>query len=93
VGLESVPIARGRDPFTKVPAAAYRIGEATVRTYFFADPVGAARGMSRVVRRGDTTTVFTSNNMLVVVRAKDAALRQRIRRTLTDPEIEGMLSR
>ena len=92
LGFTPFPIARGEDPFMSVPASVYRIDELTVRTYFFGDPVAAARRVRQIVRRGDTTTVFTSNNMLVEVRGRDSALRNRIRRTLTDPEVRGTLT-
>jgi hypothetical protein len=87
-----VPL-RTRNPFVNVPAASYRVGEAELDVYFFADPVAAARGIGKVApRRGGPVTTFTSNNMLVVVRSPNADLRRRIRVVLTDPEVEGTLT-
>jgi hypothetical protein len=81
-----------RNPFANVPAASYRMDNAELDAYFFGDPVAAARGISEVGPRGGAASAFTSNNMVVVVRSKSAALRERIRRVLTDPEVKGTLS-
>jgi hypothetical protein len=82
-----------RNPFVNVPAASYRLGEAELDAYFFADPVAAARGIGKVApRSGGPVTTFTSNNMLVVVRSPNTDLRRRIRVVLTDPEVKGTLT-
>lgn len=81
-----------RNPFVNVPATSYRLREAELDAYFFADPVAAARGIGKVAPRGGPVTTFTSNNMLVVVRSPNTDLRRRIRVVLTDPEVKGTLT-
>jgi hypothetical protein len=81
-----------RNPFVNVPASSYRLGEAELDAYFFADPVAAARGIGKVAPRSGPVTTFTSNNMVVVVRSLNTDLRRRIRVVLTDPEVKGTLT-
>ncbi len=85
------PLPR-RNPFANVPAVSYRVDGAEVDAYFFADPVAAARGITQVIQPDPETTAFTSNNMVVVVCARSAELREQLRRVLTDPEVNGTLS-
>jgi hypothetical protein len=48
--------------------------------------------VSQVTPRDPAATAFTSNNMVVVGRARSAELRERIKRVLTDPEVKGTLT-
>ena len=57
--------------------------------YFFDDPVAAAEGISEVAPKESDASVFTSSNVVVVVRSKIAKLGERIRRVLTEPKVTG----
>jgi hypothetical protein len=69
----------------------YRIDNAELDAYVFADPVAAARGITQVAPRVGRR-VRSRPTTWVVVRSKSAELRERIRRLLTDPEVKGTLS-
>ena len=90
--MTNTQLVATRNPFVNRPAVAYRIDNAELDAYFFADPVAAARGLSQVTPRDSAATAFTSNNVAVVVRARSAELRERIKRVLTDPAVKGTLT-